>query len=71
MPRFDGTGPMGQGPMTGWGRGSYGRGLAWRRGWCWQDLTKEEKLRRIAIYKKNLDEEMKSVEEQEKELNKE
>ncbi|NLW23086.1 MAG: DUF5320 domain-containing protein [Tissierellia bacterium] len=21
MPRFDGTGPMGIGPMTGWGRG--------------------------------------------------
>ena len=21
MPRFDGTGPMGMGPMTGWGRG--------------------------------------------------
>jgi len=21
MPRFDGTGPVGRGPMTGWGRG--------------------------------------------------
>jgi len=21
MPGFDGTGPLGQGPMTGWGRG--------------------------------------------------
>lgn len=43
MPRLDGTGPMGQGPMTGWGagycagpadvppaRGFFGRGL--RRG---------------------------------------
>ncbi len=40
MPFGDGTGPLGQGPMTGWGRGPCGRGLArgrrggWRgRGW--------------------------------------
>ena len=44
MPRFDGTGPMGQGPMTGGGRGrctggagfgygaGYGRGCGWGRG---------------------------------------
>lgn len=36
MPGFDGTGPMGMGPMTGggWGRcnpyGQYGRRFAWR-----------------------------------------
>ena len=47
MPRFDGTGPGGAGPMTGWGRGyctaggaryglpyggGYGRGRGFRRG---------------------------------------
>jgi len=32
MPRFDGTGPWGQGPGTGWGRGPCGGGMGWRRG---------------------------------------
>lgn len=33
MPAFDGTGPMGMGPMTGWGRGRCaGAGGAARRG---------------------------------------
>ena len=34
MPRFDGTGPAGQGPMTGGGRGncSAGRGTGFGRG---------------------------------------
>ena len=27
MPRFDGTGPCGVGPMTGWGRGYCGAGM--------------------------------------------
>jgi len=33
MPRFDGTGPLGLGPGTGWGLGPCGAGMAWRRGW--------------------------------------
>lgn len=40
MPAFDGTGPAGRGPMTGWGRGpcagsgrGMGRGFG-RRGFC-------------------------------------
>lgn len=32
MPGFDGTGPLGSGPGTGWGRGPCGAGLAQRRG---------------------------------------
>jgi hypothetical protein len=32
MPRFDGTGPMGAGPGTGWGLGPCGAGMSWRRG---------------------------------------
>jgi len=33
MPRFDGTGPWGMGPGTGWGLGPCGAGMGWRRGW--------------------------------------
>lgn len=32
MPRFDGTGPGGLGPGTGWGLGPCGAGGGWRRG---------------------------------------
>lgn len=32
MPRFDGTGPGGLGPGTGWGLGPCGAGRGWRRG---------------------------------------
>ena len=32
MPRFDGTGPLGSGPGTGWGMGPCGAGMGWRRG---------------------------------------
>ena len=32
MPRFDGTGPGGLGPGTGWGLGPCGAGMGWRRG---------------------------------------
>jgi len=33
MPGFDGTGPLGLGPGTGWGMGPCGAGRAWRRRW--------------------------------------
>lgn len=33
MPRFDGTGPAGQGPLTGRGLGPCGRGMGWGRGY--------------------------------------
>jgi len=33
MPRFDGTGPWGAGPGTGWGMGPCGAGMGWRRDW--------------------------------------
>ena len=29
MPRFDGTGPLGRGPGTGWGMGPCGGGMRW------------------------------------------
>lgn len=33
MPGFNGTGPIGQGPMTGLGFGLCGRGMGWGRGY--------------------------------------
>jgi len=48
MPRNDGSGPMGGGPRTGWGRGSCGPGYA--HGWfangccCTEEPSTEEKL---------------------------
>jgi len=32
MPGFNGTGPMGYGPGSGWGLGPCGAGMGWRRG---------------------------------------
>lgn len=32
MPKFDGTGPMGQGSKTGWGLGPCAGGMGFRRG---------------------------------------
>ena len=32
MPRYNGTGPGGLGPGTGWGMGPCGAGMGWRRG---------------------------------------
>jgi len=55
MPRYDGTGPMGSGAGTGWGRGPcgagrgffrngfWGRGLGFRRFWNSTPSNKEEK----------------------------
>jgi hypothetical protein len=72
MPRFDGTGPMGQGPMTGRGMGpcntSMGRGFGRGRGmrmFCpaMQPMTKEEE-------KKMLEAEIRYMEEYIKELKK-
>jgi hypothetical protein len=79
MPRFDGTGPTGQGPMTGRGFGPCGLGLGWRkrfgsgrgmgRYFGWNDpQTKEDKVKALAEYKKALKEELEDVEKEEKEL---
>ena len=54
MPALNGTGPRGQGPMTGRGLGNcgtgyrgFGRGFGFGRGWGWnypyQPTAKEEK----------------------------
>ncbi len=81
MPKFDGTGPRGQGPMTGRGFGpcgkglgmglgggrGYGRGLGRYFGWN-QPQTKEEKLKALADYKKALEEELEDIKKEEADL---
>lgn len=79
MPRFDGTGPLGQGPMSGRGFGPCGLGLGWRRrfgfgrgmgryfNWGWPK-TKKEQLNALKEYKKALREELEDVDKEEKEL---
>ncbi len=75
MPRFDGTGPAGQGPMTGrglgpcgggqaFGRGrgagrGMGRGLGYGRGYGFYQPTKED----TQAYIKDLEAEIKAVKE--------
>jgi hypothetical protein len=77
MPAFDGTGPQGQGPMTGRGLGrcgkgsgmrvgrhcGYGRGLGRYFGWN-APQTKEDKINDAKVYKKALEEEMEGVEKE-------
>ena len=80
MPAFDGTGPLGQGPLTGRGLGPCGAGMAWRRGWGrglgryyfgWRwPQTKEDQKKALADYKKSLEEELEEVKKEEAELSK-
>lgn len=75
MPRFDGTGPLGFGPGTGWGLGPCGAGIAWRRGrgfgrrrfFGWpgfyypEKITKKEELGVLEDEAKVLQEELKEI----------
>jgi len=68
MPRFDGTGPMGQGSMTGRGLGSCGGGRRFGFGmkgcrWFGRKLTKEEEVAETQEYVKDLKAELKESEE--------
>jgi len=68
MPRFDGTGPGGMGPMTGRGMGNCGGGRRCRgcRGCFWgesiEDSTQHEELDALKIYKKKLVDEIELLE---------
>jgi hypothetical protein len=70
MPGRDGTGPMGQGPLTGRGLGPCGRGLAFRRGFGrgfgWRRFLDEPVFEPITLtkeeQKKILEEELKEIE---------
>lgn len=75
MPKFDGTGPMGQGPKTGKGMGSCGggKGLGWGRGYgcgCGGGLfgrmfyTEEEKDELLKDRETMLENELKAVKEE-------
>lgn len=70
MPRFDGTGPGRCGPMTGWGHGHCGCG-PWAYGgksWMGFCCSRKERGEALKEYKEYLREELKAVEEREKEL---
>jgi Family of unknown function (DUF5320) len=80
MPGFDGTGPMGMGPMTGRGMGFCGFGLGrkfgMRRGfgrfgmgWM-QPANKDEELKAMQDYLKTLEEEIEDVKAKVTELSK-
>jgi len=69
MPGQDGTGPMGQGPLTGRGLGPCGRGLAFRRGFgrgfgmrCCQILPAEQLKLTEDEQRKILEAELKEIE---------
>ena len=73
MPQNDGTGPMGQGPLTGRGFGPCARGFGFRRGfgkgfgrgmgWRFQPIQFSE-----ADEKKILEEELKEIEAEKSEI---
>jgi hypothetical protein len=76
MPRFDGTGPWGLGPGTGWGLGPCGAGMAWRRGWGrgfgWRrfwgypyqfQISEKEEKEILEQDAKDLEEELKAIKE--------
>lgn len=81
MPGFDGTGPLGLSPRTGWGFGRCGLGLGWRRGWGrrfgrfgggpWWFLEKISKKEEIEILREKaeiLKEELRKIEKRINEL---
>ena len=80
MPRGDGTGPNGEGPMTGRGLGPCGRGLAFRRGrgfgrgfrrfaCAYPEFIQEVQLSKEQE-KKILEEELKAIKEEMQEIEK-
>jgi len=67
MPKFDGTGPAGQGSRTGWGLGFCGAGM--RRGWgCWgayrRFISPKNELSALEEEEKVLEEELAAVREE-------
>lgn len=78
MPGGDGTGPLGQGPLTGRGLGPCGRGLAFGRRFRRRyfrypvvqpiTLTKQEEKKILEEEKKELELELKAIQEKLKEL---
>lgn len=68
MPRFDGTGPLGQGPMTGRGLGPCGGGMGYGRGYgrgfgCRRFYTRKEEAEILKEETEVLEEELKAIKE--------
>lgn len=73
MPRLDGTGPQGQGPLTGRGFGSCGaglrRGYGYGRGWGRQRfISPKNELSALEQEEKALQEEIKAIQEEKRAL---
>ncbi len=72
MPRFDGTGPAGHGPMTGRSLGpcrGYGRGCGRGSSWGYRRfITKKEEKEILEEEMNLLEEEIKAIKERIKEL---
>ena len=59
MPNFNGKGPQGAGPGTGWGKGPCGQGRGFGRGWA--ALSKDEQLKMLQAEKQAIDEDIASL----------
>jgi len=81
MPGMDGTGPQGEGPLTGRGLGPCGRGLGFRRGFSsrsgWRrvgyepvQLSKEEEQKILEAELKQIDLEKQEIEKRIKKIKK-
>jgi len=72
MPRFNGTGPLGSGPGTGWGLGPCGAGMAWRRGFGQgfgrRFYTRKEEAETLKEETELLENELKAIKERLTEL---
>jgi hypothetical protein len=77
MPRYNGTGPRGQGTGTGWGMGPCGAGTGWGRGFgrgfgrFWRfgsQITKKEEKEMLEGEAGVLEDELKAVKERLSEL---
>ena len=73
MPRFDGMGPMGQGPMTGRGLGPCGGGMGYSRGYgrglgrgfgFRRFFSQKEEVEDLKSYQEDLKAELKAIEEE-------
>jgi hypothetical protein len=69
MPRFDGTGPQGTGPI-GWGMGPCGRAMSFRKGFgrgygrfspVYYEPTKEEERKMLLEEKKVIEKRLKEL----------
>ncbi len=63
MPKFDGSGPLGFGPMTGRGMGPCGYGMGYGRGYGRRFYSRKEESEMLEEEVKALEEELKAVKE--------